>query len=56
MKEFEKWFNENKVDWPYYPHDITDCELAWKATLEWVLGNYPDGVIYEIIKKELREK
>jgi len=64
MKAFEKWFNENKVDWPYYPHDIMDCNLAWKAALEWIQSRFEFGsnVAYSTddiligVKKEIREE
>ena len=56
-KQFEKQYEKIKAlrEWPpedeydlYYSH-----RMVWRAVLEWVLKNYPDDAIYEIIKKEL---
>ena len=56
MEQFEKWYikNKDKLFCLVLTHrSKQDCEKVWKAALEWVLNNYPDDAIYEIIKKEL---
>ena len=49
MEQFKKWRDHHSPGEMAYPR----WEDAWKAALEWVLNNYPDDAIYEIIKKEL---
>ena len=56
MEQFDNWYAKNKDNLfcPVLTHrSRSDCEKTWKAALEWVLNNYPDDAIYEIIKKEL---
>jgi len=57
MKEFEKWWEENKNNIPYDPiHDDKNCaNIGWKAALKWVL-NYPDLIdhyMLDYVKEEL---
>lgn len=63
MIEFDKWFSNIEKDYPKYQDKDGYCigntralKAGWKAALGWILNNYPDDAIYEIIKKELEEE
>lgn len=51
MEQYEKWL-KGKAGIGWY----TGTAEGWKAALEWVLDNYPDDAIYEIIKRELGDE
>lgn len=58
MEQFDKWWEKNKsylecIDSPVNYDARTTARVVWRTALEWVLNNYPDDAIYEIIKKEL---
>ena len=66
MKEFKKWFQKEKIKYPYRPPNEIDCGMSWKAALEFVQGLYKkydfedwDTVacnIKEDIEKELKNE
>jgi len=59
MEQFEKWWEKNKKTWSYPSHNKQDCELAWRAALEWMRSRVDGGCdftsleITDIIDEEL---
>lgn len=53
MKEFEKWWKNNKNIAPYNMIPKPYIKEGFRAALKWILRYDGEKTIYEIIKEEL---
>ena len=58
MEEFKKWFDKEKIKYPYRPINEIDCGMGYKAAFEnmenWIRGRRCTGEdMLEYIYKEL---
>ena len=56
MNEFKKWFQKEKIKYPYRIPNEIDCGMGWNAALKWILsqhcrGDWDDGSALETTVK-----
>ena len=57
MKEFKKWFDKEKIKYPYRPINEIDCGMGWRAALEEVLKEFPiEGYANNPIRRYISEQ